>query len=385
MAVLAVLALAFLWSLKAIIRIRWPSRQEAMRRVEEKTGLSHRPVSAHDDKLAPGSSDPVQQAIWEEHRLRQLRGLDGLKAGVPHSSWRDIDPHAFRLPVALALAAALLLGPGDTRSNLADSLSLGTWCLPRRLAIDAWVKPPAYTGKPPVLLTSAAMVERLKAEPEITTPDKSVLSLRITGAKAPVLSFHELSEGPNPPAVRGFTPKVKTGDGVFQAEVPLARPAVVKVTDGGKELASWRISLIPDAPPAVEITEDPAGDSSGTLTAKWKASDDYGVTGITADIYLADEQDEGVGFSDAGIFEFAPPKLPISLRSASRGRGGREPGRCGGAPLGRLHGADDAAGARCRRQHHGKRGAHLPPAGTPVHQAVGPGADRAAPAPHPEA
>ena len=44
-----------------------------MRRVEEKTGLAHRPVSAHEDRLAPGSADPVQQAIWEEHRLRQLR------------------------------------------------------------------------------------------------------------------------------------------------------------------------------------------------------------------------------------------------------------------------------------------------------------------------
>ena len=81
---------------------------------------------------------------------------------------------------------------------------------------------------------------------------------------------------------------------------------------------------------------DPTGDSSGTLTAKWKATDDYGVAGITADIYLADEQDEGVGFSDAGIFEFEPPKLPISLRKASPARGsGREQGRRGRAPLGR--------------------------------------------------
>ena len=49
--------------------------------------------------------------------------------------------------------------------------------------MDAWLKPPAYTGKPPMLLTSPAMAERLKTEPEITVPDKSVLSLRITGAE----------------------------------------------------------------------------------------------------------------------------------------------------------------------------------------------------------
>jgi uncharacterized protein (TIGR02302 family) len=315
-AVLAALSVILVWSLKDLFRIHWPSRQEAMRRVEEKTGLNHRPVSAHDDRLAEGASGAVQQAIWEEHRLRQLRGLNGLKAGVPRSSWRDIDPVAFRLPVALGLAAALLLGPGDIRSNLTDSLTFAAPVPPVQIVMDAWLKPPAYTGKPPVLLTSPAMVLRLATEPEINVPDKSVLSLRITGAKAPVLSFHELADGPNPPAVRGFSPQVKTGEGVFQADVPFSRPAMVKVTDNGLELASWRISLIPDASPTVELTEDPAGDSSGTLSAKWKATDDYGVAGITSDIYLADEQDEGVGFSDAGIFEFAPPRLLINLRKA---------------------------------------------------------------------
>ena len=317
-ALLIALTIALLWSLKDIIRVRWPSRREAMRRVEEKSGLSHRPVSAREDRLAEESADPLQQAIWEEHRQRQLRGLDQLKAGLPQSSWRDIDPRALRLPAALALVAALLLGPGDTRSNLADSFSFVAPPPAAQMALDAWLKPPAYTAKPPLLLTSPAMAERLKTEPDIHVPEKSVLSLRISGAKAPVLSFHELVEtAGTAPTVEGFTPRTRTADGLFQAEVTLARPALVKVSDQGKELASWRISLIPDAPPSIEITEDPTGDSSGTLTARWKAADDYGVAGITSDIYLADEQDEGVGFSDPGIFEFTPPKLPINLRKAS--------------------------------------------------------------------
>jgi hypothetical protein len=78
-----------LWSLKALFRLHWPTRYEAMRRVEAKTGLAHRPVSTHQDQLAPGSSDPLQQMIWEEHKLRQLKGLENLKAGAPESSWRD--------------------------------------------------------------------------------------------------------------------------------------------------------------------------------------------------------------------------------------------------------------------------------------------------------
>ncbi|MCA3561725.1 MAG: TIGR02302 family protein [Aestuariivirga sp.] len=311
-------ALAFLWSLRPVFGLRWPSRHEAMRRVEQISGLSHRPVSARDDRLPSGADGPVQKALWEEHRLRQLKGLGDLEAGVPRSRWRDIDPRALRLPVALALAAAILLGPGDIRGSLYGSFTFAPPGAQPELALDAWLKPPAYTGKPPLLLTSAAMAERLKQDPELHVPENSVLSLRIAGAKAPQLSFHELFDGDAAtPEITGLKPKVNIADGLFQADVTLTRPANVKVTDGGRDLGAWRIALIPDAAPRVEVTAAPTGDSSGMLTAKWKVADDYGVTGVTADIYLADDQDEGVGFTGPGIFEFDPPKLKIGLRKAS--------------------------------------------------------------------
>jgi hypothetical protein len=89
------------------------------------------------------------------------------------------------------------------------------------------------------------------------------------------------------------------------------------------------------------------------LTAKWKATDDYGVAGITADIYLADDQDEGVGFSDAAIFEFEPPKLPVSLRKASpREEAGESKADVAEHPWAGLHGGNDAHRARCRGQQH---------------------------------
>jgi len=315
--VLGVLALALIWSLRSLLKLRWPGRQTAIRRVEERTGLAHRPVSGRDDRLA-GASGPLQETIWEEHRLRQLQALSHLRAGLPRSAWRDIDPRALRLPAALALVAALLLGPGDPSATLARSLELSPAPAVQPETLDAWLKPPAYTGKPPLLLTSPAMIERLAAEPDIHVPEKSVLALRISGGTAPALSFHALTDGGGTESeLSGFKPKIRQAEGVFQVEVTLDRPATVMVTDAGKTLASWRIALVPDAPPTVEITAEPSGDSSGMLTARWKTADDYGVTGLTADIYLADEQDEGIGFADAGIFEFPPPKLPVRLRQAS--------------------------------------------------------------------
>ncbi len=318
---LAAMAMAFIWSLRPLIvllRTGWPDRSEAMRRVEEKSGLAHRPVSGRDDKLPDNVHSHFQRVLWEEHRRRQLDSLGTLRAGLPQSRWRDIDPRALRLPAALALIVAILLGPGDLKGNLAQSFAVATPAPKAQMAVDAWLKPPAYTGKPPVLLTSAAMTERLKQDPELHVPENSVLSLRVTGAKSPQLTFHELfDDNAAAPEVPGFKPQVRSAEGLFQADVTLTRPATVRLTDNGRDIGSWRISLIPDAAPKVEITADPSGDSSGMLSAKWKVSDDYGVTGVTSDIYLADGQDEGVAFTDAGIFEYDPPKLPIHLRSAA--------------------------------------------------------------------
>ena len=315
--VLVLFAIGFLWSLQPLLKLRMPGRQDAMRRIEAKTGLEHRPVSGHQDQLAAASEDPLQQAIWDEHKLRQLQGLKNLKSGTPQSAWRDIDPRALRLPAALSLVAVFFLGPGDPATTLAESFRFTTPPVAVPLVMDAWLKPPAYTAKAPILLTSLAMAEKLKIEPEILVPDKAVLTLRISGAKNPKLSFHELSDAAEPAEVPGFAPKTKASEGLFQSETLIARPALVKVMDGTTELGRWRISLIPDTPPQVEILEDPAGDSSGTLSAKWKVADDYGVTAITSDIYLADEQDDGTGFSGNGIFEFDPPKLGIGLRKSA--------------------------------------------------------------------
>ena len=316
--VLGIFGLGFLWSLLSLRHLCWPTRIDAMRRIEDKSSLLHRPVSGLHDKLAGTEDDALQQAIWEEHKLRQLRLVKDVRVGTPVSRWRDLDATALRVPVGLALAASLLLGSGDLRSNFADSLKVASTAQTAALLMDAWLKPPAYTGKPPVLLTSPAMVERLKAEPEILVPENSILTLRMTNARQPALSFYELDPAGGAGAeLKDMQALSKNENGAFQSETKLARPLAVRVSEAGATVAEWHVALIPDAAPSVAITELPAGDLSGTLTAKWRAADDYGVSGISAEISLADEQDGGTGFSGNGIFLYEAPKFPVTLRRAN--------------------------------------------------------------------
>ncbi|MCB1379861.1 MAG: TIGR02302 family protein [Alphaproteobacteria bacterium] len=313
---LGALGLGFLLSLSRLFRVSWPNRFEAMRRIERSSRLSHRPVTGFDDRLASG--DGPQQAIWEAHKLRQLHAIRHVRIGLPRSLWRDLDRRALRVPAGLALIASLLLGPGDVRTNLADSLRMAPPPAAAQIVMDAWLKPPAYTARPPLLLTSPAMAERLKTEPEILAPENSILALRITNATAPSLSFHEINaDGSAGAAVKAIAPRSKLEDGLFQAEAKLTRPVIVRVADGTAEIASWHVALIPDEPPSVAITEPPTGDSSGALSFKWKVGDDYGVTGVSSDISLADEQDGEIGFSGNGIFLFDAPKVPVNLRRSN--------------------------------------------------------------------
>jgi uncharacterized protein (TIGR02302 family) len=311
----AILAVLFLWSLRAAIRLAWPTRMAAMRRIETASGLAHRPVSSHNDRLSAGETDAAKQAIWQEHKLRQLGLLANLKVGRPRSDWRELDPRALRVPAALAVVASLLLGQGSPAGNLADSLRLTPRLAAAGTSLDAWLKPPAYTGRAPLMLTSPAMAERLKAGGEVLVPENSMLTLRLSGAAAPKIKFHAVDE--NGGAIEDLVGNSRSEAGLFHAETRLDRPVLVTVSDGGTELARWRIRLIPDSPPEVAMTADPAGDSSGALTVKWEAGDDYGVSAVTAEISLSDSQDDGLGIDGNGIFLYEPPKFPITLRRTS--------------------------------------------------------------------
>ena len=75
-----------------------------------------------------------------------------MKLVPPQSRWRQFDPYALRVPVALGLVAALLLGQGQLDAELAGSRPhLGPRVPAMPLTLDAWLKPPAYTGRPPLL------------------------------------------------------------------------------------------------------------------------------------------------------------------------------------------------------------------------------------------
>ncbi|MFN0191115.1 MAG: TIGR02302 family protein [Aestuariivirga sp.] len=315
---LIALALAFGWSFRSLATTRWPSREAAMRRLERQSSLSHRPVSTYEDGLAPEAASEEGRALWEAHKFRILEKLKNLRAGTPRSTWRDLDPNALRVPALLLLAASLFLGAGSIRGNLADTVRLAPKAAAIPVTVDAWLKPPAYTGKPPLMLTSPAMTERLKAGGEILVPENSGLSVQVNGATQPMLRFFAMT-GKNEAGAEltDVQSKVKLDKGQLKAEAQVPRPSVIKVFDGATELASWPVAVIPDAPPQINFRNEPKSEALGNLTIDWHASDDYGVASVTSEIGLSDNQEDGMGFATDGVFLFDAPEFPVALKRAA--------------------------------------------------------------------
>ena len=311
-AALAVFGLAALWALRPLLSLAYPQRSEGLRRIERASALDHRPVSASED--TPANPSPISSTIWDEHVARQLARLQQLKAGTPRSSLKWRDPYALRLMALLAVIAASFLYRGDPAANFADAVRISSAKAEAALSLDAWVRPPAYTAKPPMLLTSEAIKERLARDSDLLVPEASLLVLRLSGAEEPRLAFFDLIGAEE---IKDIAPKTGQEGGAFTAQVKLDRPAEVRVYDGSSELAKWRLSVIPDVAPQVAFTGDTEEESSGALILPWKASDDYGIASVTAKLVLSDMQADGPGFASNGVFLYEPPAFPISLKKAS--------------------------------------------------------------------
>ena len=315
---LAAFAVAFLWAVRPLFRLVWPARGDVLRRIERESALDHRPVSGMEDTLAAATASAESTDLWEAHRVRQLSRLDTLKAGAPRSSWKWRDPMALRLVAGLGLVAAFFLHRGDPAANLIDSVRIVPRTATAQLALDAWIRPPAYTQKAPMMLTSPAMIERLQREGEILVPEASQLVLRVTGASEPRVTFYGFEGGGDAGAeLTNESTRTKTENGAFSAEAKFDRPMRVVVSDDSGTLAEWRIAVLPDQPPKIAFEGEPEREATGALRLSWRASDDYGIAGVSADIALSDTQDDGLGIASEGVFLFEPPQFPMSLKRAA--------------------------------------------------------------------
>jgi len=313
-----VLALAALFPLA---RFRWPRRQEALGRLDRGTGIRHRPATTLTDTLE--SQDPVALALWQAQRERTLASIKRIRAGLPSPRLAIYDPWALRALIVV-LMVATYIAAGDERSmRVATAFDLNGVLSAANVRVDAWVTPPLYTSKPPIILSSASKEAAIPAAGPLAVPAGSTLIVRSSGGTLDVVAGGGVTEAaPKEEAPKGTNEKhfAIAGDGTVHVRAPSGQP-------------QWRFAAIPDHPPTIALAKDPERQARGALQLAYKIEDDYGVTEARAlfTVRRADASKTGTTNSDTTKSDatrtdtakgaeprplFDPPQFPLVLPNA---------------------------------------------------------------------
>ncbi len=271
--ILLLFAATFVVPVVALARVRRPGRAEAIARIEADSQRPHRPLTAFGDRPAGDGADPVTQALWQAHHARVTAEIAALKVAPPAPRLYRRDPYALRTLAGLVLFVGLFAGAVDYRGRLLDAFApLSATPSASAARLDAWIAPPAYTGRAPVFLTGEAGREPTR---NVRVTAGSELIVRLQGVADGVVSLTD-SHGTRVLAAAagpaGERRTILTGDGS------------ARVTDGASTLAEWTFTVDRDTAPTVRWTADPAVDKTGALVLSYGIGDDYGVTAARAEI-----------------------------------------------------------------------------------------------------
>src|SRR5204862_2934506 len=183
---LAVLVLLAVGALFPLVRFRWPSREEGLSRLDRGTGIRHRPATALTDTLA--SQDPVALALWQAQRERTLASIKRIRAGLPSPRLAIHDPWALRALVAVLMVAAYIAASDERMLRTYAAFDWNGVLSPANIRVDAWVTPPLYTGRPPIILSAANKEAGVPPAGPLPVPTGSTLIVRSSGGTLEVLA-----------------------------------------------------------------------------------------------------------------------------------------------------------------------------------------------------
>jgi uncharacterized protein (TIGR02302 family) len=320
----AAFALLVFASMLPLLRLRLPNHEDALRRLDRKSGMPHRPATTIADELAVSTTDPSSLAIWRAHIERALRAAKELKAGRPAPRLAQRDPFALRALVLVLVMATFVAAGGDRMRRIATAFDWHGVITPVNYRIDAWVNPPTYTGKPPVILpglrpgepTAVAISAPGGAQTQpLAVPAGSTLVIRATGdieldvAVAGGLADPKVAAGSDAKAA-----PVARAKGAEERRFTISDAGSATVHAGGAGDLTWRFTAIPDLPPKISLTKDPEVQTRGVLQLSYKVEDDYGV--VDARALLALKAATGADGQSAPRPLFDAPDFPLALPQA---------------------------------------------------------------------
>ncbi|KAG1702821.1 hypothetical protein GQR58_004312 [Nymphon striatum] len=279
----AIFGLSFIASLWPLRNFTAPDKDEITRRIEVKSELEHRPITAQSDEIAMGERDGFSEILWREHKTRMSNKLQNMTAGAPSPKANRFDPFAVRSILPVLAFAAFFFSFSSVGGKLSDSYLKQESTAELLTRMDAWINPPAYTRIPPIYLSLDESEQNVKS---LTVPTGSDFFLRVIGnSDIKLLRGEPTNEVLIQPEVAE-----KTADEI-EYKFTLEEDSVIRLMHREKELGQWGIALIEDKAPEIAFFEQPKSALSGSLELGYNVKDDYGVVSARAIIQSLIEAD----------------------------------------------------------------------------------------------
>lgn len=281
-ALLTVFAAAFLrTAFLGYKNFRLPDKDEAARRLEQDSGLKHRPLRSLDD--TPAKIGAAAPAFWEQHRKWLAAKLRRLRPGAPRPEIARRDQRALRVAVVLLLVVSGVTSQNRWLARLEQALSPSLsheQGASLSAALEIWITPPAYTRLAPVFPLQ-------QKNATIRVPANSMLEAHVSGGfRKPVIK-----------TAQGVEKFSRAGGNSFVIKKEISQSGPVSIRQGFGGIGSWNFETIPDNTPIVAFTGPTETTANGSLKFSIHAKDDYGIEALTAQIRLEDDTEETEPFS----------------------------------------------------------------------------------------
>ncbi|TNE36580.1 MAG: TIGR02302 family protein [Alphaproteobacteria bacterium] len=283
---------ASLYGLYRLVKnFHFPNRQRALRYLEARNSLAHRPLRSLEAESELGNDSETSSVLWRRYQL-SLRGkLRGLRIGLPRLDMGIDDGFALRALIILPLVIGIIVaGPkAANRLDYAFTPKFGAGGI--KTEVTAWITPPAYTRKPPILLRADKDGE---AGEKLSVPvgSKFIAHVMSGDKELPVL-FKGKEELP----FKALNPRN------FEVETDFTVSGPVRIEQDGDLLRKWQLEVVADLSPTVTLTADPEVTARAAFKLQYEATDDYGVQKIEGEITRAGDD----------------KKITLSLPASGRG------------------------------------------------------------------
>ncbi|MFV0296752.1 MAG: TIGR02302 family protein [Hyphomicrobiaceae bacterium] len=337
--------LAALAALIWIFRTPLASRDQAIRRIEARSGVPHRPASSYEDSFSSQSGDADASTLWAAHRQRLAAQISRLKIARPAARTDRLVPFALRGLIIAVAGLALWMAGDSAADRLRSAFRIGPPELASTARLDAWVTPPSYTGKAPIILADGArpQADQLAGtghdNAPIEVPEGSRLVVRASGTGVKGFTL-EVRENGGEPRTFDIKPednakKASEGGALDPNVAPALTGSAVETTRKlmtsseikvvGSSLPAWHFKVIPDKAPVIHLTKEPQRLPRGSLKLTYKIEDDYGIASAEAIIRRAKPQPGDPATEWARRKPYTgprpplepPPRLPLRLPLAN--------------------------------------------------------------------